>query len=1019
MTKSAPFVGRYPEKRAAVAAFDRAAAGQAQLLLVTGEAGLGKTRLVQELAALVTTAPRHAHLRSGDSVPLTGPTLAYGPFIAALRPLFASAPPPAGSPREREPSPDGGARGAGRFDGAAYAVGGGRPATRQRVFEGVLGVLGEMSARTTLVLVLEDLHWADASTRDLLAFLAVRLRRQPVLIVGTVREEELTADARRWFAELGRCPRVTRLRLSGLADAEVAELVTALLPPDTDAADVAADVAAAVSAAEGNPLYAQELARAARPWPPASIAEVVLARVSCVDADVREVIDQISVTDDGMTHELLAATVPLPERTLLAAVRRAVEQRLLTSTEDGYALPHGLIRQILYADLLPGERRRLHRRYAHALAARTASDPALLARHWHLADCPARAATSALTAARLAVSARAYPEAHRLYALAVTLCDHLPEAAAASLWPEAARAASYAGEPQCATDYVTRALALSAGGGPATVNTPRHGPRSAEAYRADGSHAAAAAKAQAPGQAPAQDRAHRALTRARLLERLGAYRREAGDPWGAIAALEEARGLLATAPGAGGALGARVLAATADMRVQVGDPDGALPLAQRALRTAERVGALAEHAHALTTLGIVRAQRGDLDAGLEALCAARDLARRTDSVEDVLRAASNHMYLLCTGGRFAEAREVALAGRRAASELGAPPPLTAVLDFNTAAVLVATGRWPEADQLLAELVGQSTAHITRYLHLLQLELAVARGDRRRTAELTAVLAEAPDDPRLLGPCHACRAEQALDAGELATAADHVLHGLGAVGGGALAEEEIRLLADGTRLAAELALLPGPVRPHGLPAAWDTSAGTFAERAAAIAARHGGEPVVAAFGALAAAEHSRADGSDDRATWRQVADAWRAADQPYREAYARLREAGTAVRAGRREQAGRALAACLGLAEPLSAEPLLRLAHELATRGRLTRPPDPTTRSVAAQARLDLTEREAQVLALLSRGESNRQIARSLYISDRTVAVHVSHILEKLGVRNRTEAALVYARTDRPRPEPAP
>ncbi|MFJ5608463.1 helix-turn-helix transcriptional regulator [Streptomyces sp. NPDC093221] len=1081
MTKSAPFVGRYPEKRAAVAAFDRAAAGQAQLLLVTGEAGLGKTRLVQELATLVTTAPRHAHLRTGDSVPLTGPTLAYGPFIAALRDLFASGaaphPAPGAAPHEREPSPDGGARspgsfggaagpsdggpladgvaggsgrsGAGRgfgeagvgpapvaggaargrggFDGwaetgpaggrgAAYAFGGGRPATRQRVFERVLGVLGEMSARTTLVLVLEDLHWADASTRDLLAFLAVRLRRQPVLIVATVREEELTADARRWFAELGRCPRVTRLRLSGLADAEVAELVTALLPADADAADVAA----AVSAAEGNPLYAQELARAARPWPPASIAEVVLARVSCVDADVREVIDQISVTDDGMTHELLAATVPLPERTLLAAVRRAVEQRLLTSTEDGYALPHGLIRQILYADLLPGERRRLHRRYAHALAARTASDPALLARHWHLADCPARAATSALTAARLAVNARAYPEAHRLYALAVTLSDHLSEAAATSLWPEAARAASYAGEPQSATEYVTRALALSAGGGPATLNTPRHGPRSAEAYRADGSHAAAAVQGQAHAQAhaEAQAQAH-AQDRARLLERLGACRREAGDPWGAIAALEEAQGLLATAPEATGALEARVLAAAADMRVQVGDPDGALPLAQRALRMAERIGALAEHAHALTTLGIVRAQRGDLEAGLEALCAARDLARRTDSVEDVLRAASNHMYLLCTGGRFAEAREVALTGRRAASELGAPPPLTAVLDFNTAAVLVATGRWPEADQLLAELVGQSSAHITRYLHLLQLELAVARGDRRRTAELTAVLAEAPDDPRLLGPCHACQAEQALDAGELATAADHVLHGLRAVGGGALAEEEIRLLADGARLAAELALLPGPVRPNGLPAAWDGSAVTFAERAAAIAARHCGEPVVAAFGALAAAEHSRADGSDDRATWRQVADAWRAADQPYREAYARLREAGTAIRAGRREQAGRALAACLGLAEPLSAAPLLRLAHELATRGRLTRPPDPTTRSVAAQARLDLTEREAQVLALLSRGESNRQIARSLYISDRTVAVHVSHILEKLGVRNRTEAALVYARTDRPRPEPAP
>jgi DNA-binding CsgD family transcriptional regulator len=993
MNTSAPFVGRIGEKRVAVDMYERAAAGQAQLLLITGEAGQGKTRLVEELAELAGAGGR-ARLRIGASVPLSGTTLAYGPFVAALRDqvhrLFA-----AGGSRDACDSIE---------DGADA-----RPATRQRLFERMLALLADLSARVPLVLVLEDLHWADASTRDLLAFLAVRLRRQHVLLVATVREEELTADARRWFAELLRCPRVTRLRLTGLADAEVAELVSALLPPGADRADVAA----AVSAAEGNPLYAQELARSKRPWPPASIAEVVLARVSCVDTAVREVIDQISVTDGGMPHELLAATVPLPEHVLLTAVRRAVDQRLLVTTGDGYALPHGLIRQILYADLLPGERRRLHRRYAGALAGRPSSDPACLARHWHLADCQDRAAEAALTAARLAVTARAYPEAHRLYALAVDLCDHLPDRGA-TLWPEAARAASHAGEPQRATEYLLRALAARPAeddaennAGPARDNAPAEGTGAGlRSPSADGTPAAAGSASVArPGTATRAERAG-------LLERLAAYRREAGDPRGAIAALEEALRLLT---GTGTALEARVLAAAADMRVQIGDPGGALPLARRALRTAERIGALAERAHALTTLGIVRAQRGDLAAGLEALDAARDLARRTDSVEDVLRAASNHMYLLCTGGRFAEAREVALAGRRAASELGAPPPLTAVLDFNTAAVLVATGRWPEADQLLGELVGRSAAHITRYLHLLQLELAVARGDRAVTTELTSVLAASPDDPRLLGPLHACLAEDALNTAELGTAdlspaADHVLAGLSAVGDGALAEEEIRLLAAGARLAADSALLPGSIRPRGLPAAWEKVAYTFAERAAAIAARHDGEPVVAAFGALAAAEHSRGDGSDDRATWRHVADAWRAADHPYREGYARLREAETAIRAGRREQAGRALAACLGLAEPLAAAPLLRLAHELATRSRLTGPLDPMAAAVPARARFDLTEREAQVLALLSHGESNRQIARSLFISDRTVAVHVSHILEKLGVRNRTEAALVYART---------
>ncbi|SFF44933.1 regulatory protein, luxR family [Actinacidiphila alni] len=1061
-------------------AFDRAAAGHPQLLLVTGEAGLGKTRLVEEVAAL-TVADGRARLRLGASVPLSGTTLAYGPFVAALRDrtpcLFASgaAPDPttpttpprpgrssasgdAVRPGERDqPARPGDPARAGREDGtpgpgrAGEAAGCGpledavsHPATRQRLFERMLALLADLSARIPLVLVLEDLHWADASTRDLLAFLAVRLRRQHVLIVATVREAELAADARRWFAELLRCPRVTRLRLTALADAEVAELVAALLSPGSDPADVAA----AVAAAEGNPLYAEELARSGRPWPPASIAEIVLARVSCVDADVRQVIDQLSVTDGGVPHDLLAAVVPLPEPVLLAAVRKAVDQRLLVTTaDDGYALPHGLIRQILYADLLPGERRRLHRRYAAALSRHRDRDPALLARHWHLADCPALAATAALTAARRAAAARAHPEAHGLYSLAVELADHLPVAVAAALWPEAARAAAHAGDPQRATEHILRALSPTAeptagptGGGAASSCAPSPVRPTAQAtVRGSGGSGSAGRSGPAcpggsdgraaPGTTAAPGRTGAAgpvaglghterAERARLLERLAAYRRDAGDPRGAVAALGEALELLTGERAS--ALEARVLAAAADMRVRLGDPDGALPLAQRALRMAERTGALAEHAHALTTLGVVRAQRGDLAGGLEALGRARELAGATDSVEDVLRAASNHMYLLCTGGRFAEAREVALAGRRAAGELGAPPPMTAVLDFNTAAVLVATGRWPEADELLAELVGQSSAHIVRYLHLLQLELAVARGDPRTAAELTAVLAASPDDPRLRGPFHACLAEQALDtaesgagtgAAELSTAADHVLRGLCAVGsGGALAEEEIRLLAAGARLAAELALLPEPLRPRGLPLAWHTDAAAFADRAAAIAARHGGEPVVAAFGALAAAEHSRGGGTDDRATWRQVADVWRAADQPYREAYARLREAGSAIRASRREQAGRALAACLALAEPLAAEPLVRLAHALAARSRLTRPPAPPAPTAPnAAARFDLTERETQVLALLSDGRSNRQIGRSLYISDRTVAVHVSHILEKLGVRNRTEAALVYAR----------
>jgi hypothetical protein len=288
------------------------------------------------------------------------------------------------------------------------------------------------------------------------------------------------------------------------------------------------------------------------------------------------------------------------------------------------------------------------------------------------------------------------------------------------------------------------------------------------------------------------------------------------------------------------------------------------------------------------------------------------------------------MYLLCTAGRFTEALEVGRAGREAARSLGAPPSLTSGLDNNTAAVLTATGRWAEAEQLLAELVGESTAKAVTYLELMQLELAVGQGDDARAAKLATVLDKAPPDPRLDGPLHACLAEQALNAGNLAAATDEVLAGLAALEGAAWSDAEIRLLAAGARAAADLVALPRVAWPRDIAELWEPVAATFAGRANAIlASARAGQPAVAAYGGLVAAEHARQLGTDDRATWRAVAGAWQAAGQPYREAYARLREAQVAARAGQRDQAARAVAAGEGLARKLPSGPLLSLAEEVA------------------------------------------------------------------------------------------
>ena len=239
-----------------------------------------------------------------------------------------------------------------------------------------------------------------------------------------------------------------------------------------------------------------------------------------------------------------------------------------------------------------------------------------LAQHWHLAGCPDRAAPAALAAARQAVSARAYPEAVRDYALAIDLESWLPEAGP-DLFEEAAQAASWAGDPERAAGWMPR---------------PRWpGPDAATGPTGCGGWSGSGVTGGRP------------VTR--TPPSMPAKRRWRCFP-------------TARRP----PLRARVLAALATHRMLLGEFAEALPAAERAVARGRQAGAVAEQAHGLATLGIILAQRGDLDAGMAALRTSFTLARRAGNIEDVVRAATSHMYLLCTAGRFTEALEVARAG---------------------------------------------------------------------------------------------------------------------------------------------------------------------------------------------------------------------------------------------------------------------------------------------------------------------------------------------------------------------
>lgn len=427
--RTPPPVGRDAELERLERTLDDAAAGRGSTLLLAGPAGIGKTSLASELAD--RARDRGATVLTGRCLDLVGAAVPFVPLVEALRPLRASAELEGLSELSR-------LLGTGSAPPAAAAE---RHAgeARLHLFEQVLAVLDRLSDAAPVLLVLEDVHWADGSTLDVIAFLAHAVRDRPVVLLASWRVDTLDGDSpvHRLATRLQRAGVAETVELGPLDDRDLEGLLAR-----RSAEPVPSEVLRrACARASGNPFFAQELLAAALRGDealPRLVRDVLLANCGLVDATSKAVVRVASAVGREAPHQLLAAVLRLPEPTILAALRDAVDHDLLVpvKTTGTYRFRHALVAEAAYSTLLPGEREEVHERLAVALSEHAEPAPggapvaAELAQHWLAAGRPFEALTASLRAAREAEAVCGLSEALRHLELVLELWEQVPDAEA-------------------------------------------------------------------------------------------------------------------------------------------------------------------------------------------------------------------------------------------------------------------------------------------------------------------------------------------------------------------------------------------------------------------------------------------------------------------------------------------------------------------------------------------------------------------------------------------------------------
>jgi DNA-binding CsgD family transcriptional regulator/tetratricopeptide (TPR) repeat protein len=967
---SRELISRREELHLLSGALEGAAAEAPSVVLLVGEAGIGKSRLLREIER--QARERDVMVLRGECLQLDGAELPYAPLAAALR----DAPAGAMSTALEELGPE--PRAAfGRTFPAFAAPSPPRAASddpggfaQARLFEALIAVLGSLGRHEPVLLIVEDLHWVDRSTRDFFSFLVRGLRAERLAVVVTYRVGELAPEhpVRELLAELQYHDRVTLAELGPLTQDDVAAQLEGILGEPADPA-LAEQVYARSG---GNPLFVEELL-SARLDPladelPSRLADAIRARVRRAGEPVRRLMPYVAALGRPAGSDLVGAAAKLAEPELSVALREAVDHHLVVhdQTHGTFAFRHDIVREAVYADLLPGERAAIHLAVAEALAT-AGGGPAELAFHWRMAGRGPEALEASVQAGLEAEAARAYAEALRHFCHAI---DAWPGDGAGpptgialdrvDLLGHASDLAKHTGDYKAATRWCEQALA--------------------ELGQADGPRAAS------------------------FYERLGRLQSFAADC--GHGAFREALHRLPESDRVGRA---RLLGAEGYALWGLGRLDEAARRCEEALVLAQAVPAPAEAAYARMVLGFVTAYAGDPAGGeahlREAIGELADLPRH----EDLLSA---HLYLaevLRLRGRFDRALAVTQEGERHAVRLGMGASFGRFLALNAAYDEILLGAWPAAEARLRTVRGdrlEAWDAIGRGLLLGQ--LALARGELDEAArELESAQQACRDTPAEWGPVvYAALAELALWRDRPEQARELIREGLAATGEGGDLLYVPALYVMGARVEADLAM------------------GAERESACAEARRLLGAlerlldgavhrpPSALAQRASCRAELARAEGAGEAECWREAAAAWEEVGAGYAAAYARWRMADALLRTGdARDEAARALAAAHAQAGALGARLLEAEVEALARRARieLTAAAPGANGHHSALDAFGLTERELEVLGLLTQGLTNRQIGERLFIAPKTAGLHVSRILAKLDVGNRTQAAALAHR----------